>query len=84
MDLTESPRSGAGDSISSSNISKAITATSSSPEARHCLAACSIPGMKSLNLTYIKQKPKSVSSVVDTLANYVVTRVGVSCKLEMS
>lgn len=50
MALTESPRSGAGDSISSSNISKAIIATSSSPEAMHCLETFKMLGMNSRNL----------------------------------
>ena len=51
MDLTESPRRGAGDSISSSKISKAIMATSSSPEARHCLDTFKMLGINSRNLT---------------------------------
>jgi len=50
MDLTESPRRGAGDSINSSKISKAIMATSSSPEARHCLDTFKILGINSRNL----------------------------------
>lgn len=50
MDLTESPRSGAGDSISSSKISKASIATSSSPEARHCLDTFKMLGINSRNL----------------------------------
>jgi len=54
IDLTESPRSGAGDSISSSKISNAMEATSSSPLARHCLDIFKILGTKSRNiLTYI-------------------------------
>jgi hypothetical protein len=51
MDLTESPRRGAGDSISSSKISKAIIATSSSPDERHCLATFKMLGMNWRNLT---------------------------------
>lgn len=50
MALTESPRSGAGDSINSSNISKAIIAISSSPEAMHCLETFKMLGINSRNL----------------------------------
>lgn len=49
MDFTESPRRGAGDSMSSSNISKAIDATSSSPLARHCRDTLKMLGIKSRN-----------------------------------
>lgn len=49
MDRTESPRSGAGDSISSSKISKAIEATSSSPLARHCRDTFKMLGINSRN-----------------------------------
>lgn len=48
--FTDSPRSGAGDSISSSNISKAIVATSSSPFARHWRETFKMLGINSLNL----------------------------------
>lgn len=50
MDFTESPRRGAGDSISSSKISNAIMATSSSPEAMHCRDTFKMLGMNSRNL----------------------------------
>lgn len=56
MDLIDSPRRGAGDSINSSKISKAITATSSSPAARHCLDTFKMLGMNSRNLTCIIMK----------------------------
>uniref|UniRef100_A0A0A9E3Y1 Uncharacterized protein n=1 Tax=Arundo donax TaxID=35708 RepID=A0A0A9E3Y1_ARUDO len=74
IDVTESPRSGAGDSISSSKISKAMEATSSSPLARHCLDTFKILGTNSRNiftmsppsLTYSMKDPTAFSAAILT------------------